>query len=122
MEVCDHKKKTVKSVNAEMMDCQEDRNGTNTSDTSPKSVVEDITSELSQMMENKESVGEPQTMDIATVHAMFKRLEAVITKKDKQNPSRAPNSNNSRLKNSYHQARELRGACQSCKRCSATYL
>ena len=60
------------------------------SQTTPKSVVADITGQLEEMMEVKESIGEPQTVDIATVHAMFKRLEEAINNKKEPNNTDNP--------------------------------
>ena len=48
-------------------------------DTDPRTVAKQITNELEEIMDQSEN--EPPTMDVSTVHAMFKRLEASIVEK-----------------------------------------
>ena len=65
--------------------------------TDPRKVAASISDELQNMMEEK--VNEPQVIDIATVHAMFKKLEKSIddklsqmeSKQRSDNPQAAPN-------------------------------
>ena len=44
----------------------------------PAAVINDITMQLDMMRAEKEKIGEPETMSITAVHAMFKKLEIAI--------------------------------------------